>query len=980
MSTPLPSAITLRANNLRLPIRTSLPVSSISVRSFLLRISLPHDPSRFFNALIDSGATENFISTSLSLQLSQSRQRLPAPIPLELFDGEPTSSGDITHANHTTITFANGIPFPIRLYETKLHPAGPIVLGLPWLRQENPDIDWEALTLRFRKHKLAAAINLELAPTDFEVIESELPPATAHSPVLTTSATSVPPPSVPLPPDPSRRSTPPKLEPKIETVPDLDLPASDPDPTSAAPHISLIGAAPFALLMKNGAEVFQLHISPVSPENLRANAVPEPPKAQLSEDELLHKVVPPEYHAYADVFSEGVAKELPPHRPYDHPIDIEEGETPPFRKMYNMSELELKSLKDYLDDMLGKGFIRPSSSSAGAPVLFARKKDGSLRLCVDYRGLNRVTKKNRYPIPLIGDLIDRLKSAKIFSKIDLRAGYNNIRIRPGDEWKTAFRTRYGLFEYLVMPFGMTNAPATFQYFMNDIFHDMVDVFVIIYLDDILIFSNNLDEHRVHVKTVLERLRQHNLHAKPEKCDFHTTSVEYLGVIITPDGVKMDPSKVKTIIDWPTPKSVKQLQSFLGFANFYRRFIDNYSGITKPLTQLLHKDQKWAWNTKCDSVFALLKTAFSSAPILRHFDPSLPIILECDASDYAIAGIISQYDPSSSKLHPVAFYAQSMISAEINYDIYDKELLAIVDAFKIWRAYLEGSPFQIQIYSDHNNLQFFTTTKTLNRRQARWSEYLSAFDFHINYRPGRLGAKPDALTRRPDVYPKSHTGSPPSPHPVIRPEQLNASLIMNDSIILAEIASAPHDEYFNSKLPDTQLPDSTFSLSPDNSMLLQKNLIYVPDHNDLRLRITQSHHDHKLRGHLGIRKTIQLVNRTYFWPGLKRDITNYICTCHQCLRAKSPRHKPYGLLKPLPVAERPWVSISLDHITDLPLSNGFNAILVVVCRLTKQGIFVPCHTTDDAPQFALLFIMHVFSKHGLPADIISDRGSLFISHF
>jgi hypothetical protein len=279
--------MTLRANNLRLPTRASLAISSVSVRSFLLHISLPHDPSRFFNALIDSGATENFISTSLSLQLSQSRQCLPTPIPLELFDGEPTSSGDITHANHTMITFANGLPFPIRLYETKLHPAGPIVLGLPWLWQENPDIDWEVLTLRFRKHKLAAAINLELAPMDFEIIESHLSPSTEYISALPTPATAAQLPSLPPPSNSSSTPTTPNLTPKIETVPDLDqvdppLPDLDPpsplpDPSPATPHISLIGAAPFALLMKNGAEVFQLHISPISPENLRATTNSDAP-------------------------------------------------------------------------------------------------------------------------------------------------------------------------------------------------------------------------------------------------------------------------------------------------------------------------------------------------------------------------------------------------------------------------------------------------------------------------------------------------------------------------------------------------------------------------------------------------------------------------------------------------------------------------------------------------------------------------------
>jgi hypothetical protein len=647
-----------------------------------------------------------------------------------------------------------------------------------------------------------------------------------------------------------------------------------------------------------------------------------------------------------------------------------------------MSETELKLLKDYIDDMLGKGFIRPSSSNAGAPVLFAKNPNGSLRLCVDYRGLNRITKKNRYPIPLINDLIDRLKDAQVYTKIDLRAGYNNIRIAPGHEYKTAFRTRYGLFEYLVMPFGMTNSPATFQYFMNDIFHDMTDVFVIIYLDDILIFSTNLEDHRVHVKKVLERLREHNLHAKPEKCKFHTSSVEYLGVIITPEGVRMDPKKVQAIIQWPAPRKVKELQSFLGFANFYRRFIDNYSGITKPLNNLLRGNAPWKWTEQCEDVFQLLKKAFTSAPILRLFDPTLPIILECDASDFAIAAIISQFDIGSKDLRPVAFYTRSMVDAELNYDIYDKELLAIVEAFKQWRAYLEGASYPVQVYSDHNNLQYFTTTKLLSRRQARWSEYLSEFDFHIHYRPGRLGEKPDALTRRPDVYPKKTFTSTNSliPKILIPPERLNATLLMNEELFLTRLRRTPRDDYFVQKETLAANADAGFTLSPDKKLLLRQGKIYIPDHKNLRLEVLQNHHDHPLRGHQGIRKTVQLIMRSYFWPGLRRDVTRYIRTCHVCIRAKTPRHKPYGLLKPLPIGERPWSSISIDHIVELPKSEDHDAIMVTTCRLTKGGIFIPNRTTDDAEDFAEYFMTHVFAKHGLPCDIVSDRGPLFISKF
>ena len=295
---------------------------------------------------------------------------------------------------------------------------------------------------------------------------------------------------------------------------------------------------------------------------------------------------------------------------------------------------------------------------------------------MNYSGLNCITRKNQYPLPLIGDLLDRLRSAKVFTKIDLRAGYNNVRIAPGHEWKTAFRTRYGSFEYLVMPFGRTNSQATFQHFMNDIFRDMADIFVIVCLDNILVFSDNEEDHKDHVRRVLQHLREHNLHAKLGKCTFHTDTIEYLGFIVSPAVLTMDPEKTKVVHDWPVPKNVKDIQSFLGFANFYRRFIANYSEIVVPMNRLTRKDTPFEWGSECQKAFEDLKQAFTTAPVLTHFDPANPIVIETDGSDYAIAAILSQITPSDNDLHPIAFHSRTMVPAELNYEIYDKELLAM----------------------------------------------------------------------------------------------------------------------------------------------------------------------------------------------------------------------------------------------------------------------------------------------------------------
>ncbi len=698
-------------------------------------------------------------------------------------------------------------------------------------------------------------------------------------------------------------------------------------------------------------------------------------------------IVPVQYHSYLDVFSKASADKLPPHRPFDHHMPLMEGKQPPFGPIYSISDKELKALREYLDENLAKGFIVPSESPAAAPILFVKKKDGSLRLCVDYRGLNAMTIKNRYPLPLISDLLDRLRHAKVFTKIDLRGAYNLLRIAKGEEWKTAFRTRYGLFEYRVMPFGLTNAPASFQHLMNFNFRDMLDNFVICYLDDLLIYSPDLTTHCEHVGKVLQRLRDVGLYAKADKCEFHTTSVEFLGYVISPSGIEMDKKKVQTILDWPTPCNLHDVRSFLGFANFYRRFIKNYSMKADPLTRLTKKDTPFQWTEKEQHSFDKLKGTFTSADVLRHYNPDHLIVLETDASDFAIAGILSH--EIDGILYPIAFFSRKLQAAEINYEIHDKEMLAIVASFKQWRHYLEGAAHQIKVYTDHRSLEYFTTSKQLNRRQARWSEFLSDFNFIIIYRPGLKGTKPDALTRRSDYHPQhkgaslSEIANPMNNHSLIKPGQYLGmahafdvtSTITND--ILASLANDDSATSFIDKVNNPNNDDFTIN---DKGLLCYKGRYYVPDKDSLRLRIIQERHDNKTAGHPGQRKTLQNIRRDYWWPGMKDLVNEFVDTCDTCARTKSRRHKPYGHLKSLPAPPYPWSSVSMDLIEFLPESKGYNSILVVVDRLTKMAIFIPTSTSLTSEDLAQLYIQHVFSKHGLPLNIISDRGSEFTSRF
>uniref|UniRef100_A0A8C7ZXU4 ribonuclease H n=1 Tax=Oryzias sinensis TaxID=183150 RepID=A0A8C7ZXU4_9TELE len=385
--------------------------------------------------------------------------------------------------------------------------------------------------------------------------------------------------------------------------------------------------------------------------------------------------VPPVYHDLCDVFCKFRARSLPPHRPYDCAIELLPGTQPPKGHIYPLSPPEQVAMNNYLQESLQAGIIRPSSSPAGAGFFFVGKRDGGLRPCIDYRGLNNITIRNTYPLPLLQTAFDQLSGAQVFTKLDLRSAYHLIRIREGDEWKTAFNTPSGHFEYLVMPFGLTNAPAVFQCLINDVLKDMINKFVFVYLDDILIFSPDLDSHVQHVRAVLQRLLENQLYCKAEKCEFHTTQTRFLGHVVSPGSVQMDNAKVKAVLEWPVPSGRKQLQRFLGFANFCRRFIRGFSGVAAPLHRLTTAKVRFIWDEGADKAFTELKRRFSTTPILTQPDPSKQFIVEVDASESGVGAVLSQR-ASDNKVHPCAYFSCKLTPAERNYDIGNRELLAV----------------------------------------------------------------------------------------------------------------------------------------------------------------------------------------------------------------------------------------------------------------------------------------------------------------
>ncbi|KAI2665727.1 Transposon Tf2-9 polyprotein [Labeo rohita] len=428
--------------------------------------------------------------------------------------------------------------------------------------------------------------------------------------------------------------------------------------------------------------------------------------------------VPSEYADLIEVFSKTRAAALPPHRPYDCAIELLSGTCPPRGRLYSLSIPERAAMDKYIKEALENGFIRPSTSPAGAGFFFVEKKDGGLRPCIDYQGLNRITIKNRYPLPLMTTAFEILQGATIFSKLDLRNAYHLVRIREGDEWKTAFNTPTGHFEYRVMPLGLVNAPAVFQAFINDVLRDTLNKFVFVYLDDILVFSSSYQEHVQHVRQVLQRLLQNRLFIKLEKSEFHVARVSFLRFIVSKGSLQMDPSKVRAVLDWPQPNSVKQVQRFLGFANFYRRFIRDFSSVAEPIIALTKEFQPFKCSKEAEGAFNRLKKLFTSAPILTLPDPETPFVVEVDAADSGVGAVLSQRSSVDNKLHSCAYFSRKLTPTQRNYDIGNRELLAVKMALEEWRHWLEWARFNFLIWTDHQILTYIREAKRVQEYKTR----------------------------------------------------------------------------------------------------------------------------------------------------------------------------------------------------------------------------------------------------------------------
>jgi len=441
---------------------------------------------------------------------------------------------------------------------------------------------------------------------------------------------------------------------------------------------------------------------------------------------------------FLDVFPEELPG-LPPEREVEVSIDTFPRVSPIAQQPYRMAPAELNELKTQLQELLDKGFIRPSNSPWGAPILFVRRKDGTHRLFIDYRQLNKITMKNKYLLPRIDDLFYQFKGARAFSKIDLRSGYYQMKIKEADVAKTAFRTRYGHYEFLVLPFGLTNAPTLFMDLMNRVFQPYLDKFVVVFIDDILVYSNSFEEHEEHLRQTLQTLRDHQLYAKLSKCEIWLKRVTFLGHVISTEGVFVDPQKVEAVLKWERPTLITEIRSFLGLAGYYRIFIEGFSLIATPLTQLTRKNKKWVWSEECEKSFQELKRRLTTAPMLTLPSGTEGFVVYSDASGKGLGCVLKQHGKV------IAYASRQLKTHEVNYLVHDLELAAVVFALRIWRHYLYGS--QTQIFTDHKSLKYLMSQKELNMQQKRWIELIKDYDCTIKYHPGKANVVADALSRK-----------------------------------------------------------------------------------------------------------------------------------------------------------------------------------------------------------------------------------------
>lgn len=629
---------------------------------------------------------------------------------------------------------------------------------------------------------------------------------------------------------------------------------------------------------------------------------------------------------------------------------------------YRLAVKEKEQVRTMVSELLENDIVRPSTSSYASPVVLVKKKNGEFRLCIDYRALNKKTVKENYPMPLIDDQLDVLSGNQLFTTLDLKSGYYQIPIREGDKHKTAFVTPDGHFEFNRMPFGLANAPATFQRLMNQVLGSARHKEVLAYLDDVIIPSNSFDEGLTRLESVLQLFSKVGFTFNLSKCIFFSPKVEYLGFEVSVNGIRPGSKKIEAVEKFPTPLNHHNVRQFLGLASFFRRFVQGFSVIAKPLTYLLRKDVKWIWGPDQDKAFRTLQNALVSKPTLALYNPDLDTELHTDACKIGVAGILLQ--KHDNILKPVAYFSRQTSPEEQNYSAYDLETLAVVSSLQKFRVYLIGIPFKI--ITDCNSLRATFLKRDMLPRVARWWEQMQEFNFSIEYRPGRSMCHVDALSRNPSINEDKAV--------------YNISTITNNWLATVQGADSEVQKIVG-VLKDSNLDNIAHIKA--NYKIKNDNLFRVTAAGDkwvvpkgVRWQVVKQNHDDI--GHFAFEKTLDKVKASYWFPKMRKFIKKYVESCLECNHSKSIVGKKPGFLHPIDKDGIPFHTIHIDHVGPFVKSTKGNMfILVIIDAYTKYIYLKAVRNTKTSTTLKVLY--DYFSIFGAPQRIISDRGTSFTCH-
>lgn len=663
----------------------------------------------------------------------------------------------------------------------------------------------------------------------------------------------------------------------------------------------------------------------------------------------------------------------------EHEIDTEDHK-PVHSAPYRQSNAICERVQQQVGEWLRDGVIRPSKSPWSLPVVVVPKKDQSLRMCIDLRRVNQITKRDVYPLPNLEDLLTSLNGSTYFSSLDLNQGYMQIRMEQSSIPKTAFITQEGLYEFVRMPFGLTNAPATFQRGMDIVLGGGLKWnSCLVHHDDVIIFGRDFEDHNRKMEAVLTRIRSAQLTIKPTKCAFGVTELRFLGHVVSKEGVRMDPLKVKSILEQPTPTDVGGIGSFIGLATYYRRFVKDFSKVAEPMIKLLKKNAQFEWGTEQQRAFEELKNRLSTQPKLCHYDPNLPLELRTDASGVGLGAILLHVFPEKEK-RVIAYASRKLQAAEKNYGVTELECLAVVWAIDKFRIYLQG--VQFKVVTDHLALQWLRTKKDLTARLMRWALKLEPYDYEVVYKSGVQNRDADFLSRYPvNRIAAGHRGTyRRKQHPLERADlefepgpRLTEQTIRNAQAEDPECQEIRRHLHERSQFSEIQgillenIPYEGRRIGP--RIVLPRALI-----NDVLYAL----HDDPMSGHCGPRKIIWKFHQRYYLPRANRLIKRYVQSCHCCQRKKDRWTRRFGMLKPIEPGLRPFERIGIDILGPLRRSKGGNLRIVVVTDYMTRWAITRAIPRETAQAIASMLIEDIYLQFGAPETILSDRGTSFRS--